>query len=118
MRIAIATTDGKTISGHFGQSPEFSIIDIDETSWTWKISEQRMNAGVKRVQGHDANAFEKTVELVKDCETVIVSQVGPRAKMILDRNGIQVLETEGLIDEVLEKYISYLKKKRVPGRAV
>jgi nitrogen fixation protein NifB len=112
MRVAVATTDGMVISKHFGKTPEFCVIDIDESSWTWKITERRANSPACREGEHDDEAFEKSAGAVADCETVFVSKVGPYAKIALERRGIQVLEIFGFIDEVLEKYIAYLKKNR------
>jgi predicted Fe-Mo cluster-binding NifX family protein len=112
MRIAAATADGMVISKHFGKTPEFCIIDIDEASWTWKITERRENSPAWRDGEHDDEAFEKIVCLVADCGAVFVSKIGPHAKIVLERRGIQVLEISGFIGETLEKYIVYLKKKR------
>jgi nitrogen fixation protein NifB len=112
MRVAIATTDGMVISKHFGKTPEFCIIDIDEASWTWGIAERRENSPACREGEHDAAAFEKSIDVVADCDAVFVSKLGPYAKIALERRGKQVLEVFGFIDEVLEKYIAYLKKRR------
>jgi nitrogen fixation protein NifB len=118
MRIAVATTDGMVISKHFGKTPEFCIIDIDEASWTWKITERRENSPACRDGEHDDEAFEKSVGIVADCGAVFVSKMGPHAKVALERRGIQVLEIFGFIDETLEKYMAYLKKKRPKHRDV
>ena len=118
MRIAVATTDGMVISKHFGKTPEFCIIDIDETSWTWKITERRQNSPACRDGEHDDGAFERSVDVIADCEAVFVSKLGPYAKIALERRGKQVLEIFGFIDETLEKYIAYLKKKHPKHRDV
>ncbi|MDR1021631.1 MAG: radical SAM protein [Synergistaceae bacterium] len=118
MRVAIATTDGMVISKHFGKTPEFCIIDIDEASWTWQITERRENSPACREGGHDAAAFEKSIGIVEDCDAVFVSKLGPHAKIALERRGKQVLEVFGFIDETLEKYIAYLKRKRPKHRDV
>ncbi|MDR0648427.1 MAG: radical SAM protein [Synergistaceae bacterium] len=112
MRIAVATTDGMVISKHFGKTPEFCVIDIDDVSWTWEIVERRENSPACREGEHDAAAFERSIDVVADCETVFVSRIGPHAKIALERRGKQVLEVFGFIDETLEKYIAYLKKRR------
>jgi nitrogen fixation protein NifB len=100
------------ISKHFGKTPEFCIIDIDETSWTWKIVGRRNNSPACNEGEHDERAFEKSIETVADCDAVFVSKLGPYAKIALERRKIQVLEVFGFIDETLEKYIAYLKKRR------
>jgi predicted Fe-Mo cluster-binding NifX family protein len=106
------------ISKHFGKTPEFCIIDIDDISWTWKIIERRANLPVCREDEHDDKAFEKSIDIVADCETVFVSKLGPYARIALERRGKQVLEIFGFIDETLEKYIAYLKKRRPKHRDV
>ncbi|MDR1917009.1 MAG: radical SAM protein [Synergistaceae bacterium] len=112
MRIAVATTDGMVISKHFGKTPEFCIIDIDETSWTWEITERRKNSPACREGCHDEIAFEESMDNIADCEAVFVSRLGPHAKIALERRNIQVLEIFGFIDETLEKYMVYLKRRR------
>jgi predicted Fe-Mo cluster-binding NifX family protein len=104
------------ISKHFGSTPEFCVIDIDEVSWSWKITERRANAPACRDGGHDDGAFERSVDIIDDCAAVFVAKIGPYAKVALDRRGKQVIEIFGFIDEVLEKYIAYLKRQRPKRR--
>jgi nitrogen fixation protein NifB len=106
------------ISKHFGKTPEFCIIDIDETSWTWKIIERRVNDIACREGEHSDEAFEKSINIIADCGAVFVSKIGPYGKLAVERRNIQVLEIFGFIDEALEKYIVYLKKKRPRRRDI
>jgi predicted Fe-Mo cluster-binding NifX family protein len=100
------------ISKHFGSTPEFCVIDIDEISWRWEIAERRPNLPACREDGHDDGALEKSIDIIDDCGAVFASKIGPYAKITLERRGKQALEVFGFIDEVLEKYIAYLKRKR------
>ncbi|MDR3332986.1 MAG: hypothetical protein LBT08_10205 [Synergistaceae bacterium] len=108
MKAAAASSDGISISEHFGTTPEFLIIEIDGESGTWSIVERRRNAAVECGASH-----ERAVESLGDCRAVFASKIGPHMRNALERRGIQALEITGPIDAVLEKYVAYLRRKRV-----
>lgn len=113
MLAALASKDGKFISQHFGHTPYFYIVEIDEENYQWIFRERRENIPPCHFGEHDDKAFSDSISLVKDCQVLFAVKVGPYAKVALQRENIQVLETTGFIEDVLEKYLAYLKKQRV-----
>jgi nitrogen fixation protein NifB len=118
MLAAIATIDGKVISKHFGKTPKFAIIEIDETTWKWSFLEYRENAVACQGAGHDEKSFEKSIDTICDCGVVFVAKIGPYGKIAIERRNIQVLEIKGFIGEILDKYIESLKRKKTKHRDI
>lgn len=112
MRAAFATKDGKFISQHFGHTPYFCIVEIDEDTFTWRVLEQRESIPPCRFGEHDEALFAQRILSISDCSVLFAAKVGPYARAALERNHIQVLEMVGFIEEVLEGYIAYLKKQK------
>ena len=116
MRVAFATKDGKFISQHFGHTPAFCIVEIDEQSYTWRVLERRENTPPCSRGRHDDDALLKSVQALADCSALFAVKVGPYAKTALQQQNMQVLEVTGFIEDALEGYIIYLKKQKERGR--
>ena len=52
--------------------------------------------------GNGFKRWEELAELIKDCRAILVSGIGNNPRKVLDREGIDILEVEGLIDEAVE----------------
>ncbi|MDR3119895.1 MAG: hypothetical protein LBU58_00935, partial [Clostridiales bacterium] len=111
MRAALASTDGKFVSRHFGNCPVFCIVEIDEATLEWKFVERRDNTPACDHGGHDEGAFADSVRLISDCDVVFVAKIGPHARRTLDRCGFLVLEQAGFIEDLLARYIQYLSRR-------
>lgn len=102
-RIAIATSTGKFIDLHFGHADRFLIVDVDEAKYA--VVETRQVSPACRGAGHDENAFDSTIELLRDCEGVFVSRIGHGAAQYVLERGLRVFEAPYFIDDVLKKLI-------------
>ena len=56
--------------------------------------------------GHDTTRFDKIIELLSDCDALLVQKIGPGAAEYLIRKNVRVFEVSGSIDAVLKKFIS------------
>jgi predicted Fe-Mo cluster-binding NifX family protein len=97
--VAVATTDGKTIYQHFGQTEVFHVLRLEETGYTYL--ERRDTAACCEGFQHDERSFDRVLELLKDCEALFVGKIGPGAAAYLISRGMRVFEAPGLLDEVL-----------------
>jgi len=111
MLAAFASRDGKFVSQHFGHTPFFCIVEINEDTFQWHVVEQRLNEPPCEFGVHNENALHKSIQLISDCDVLFVAMVGEHARNELERRGIQTLELTGFIDEILEWYISYILKR-------
>ena len=56
--------------------------------------------------GHDTTRFDKIIELLSDCDAVLVERIGEGAAAYLIGKGVRVFEVSGSIDAVLTKFIA------------
>jgi predicted Fe-Mo cluster-binding NifX family protein len=104
-RIAIATGDGVTSDQHFGQAKEFHVFAVDDSKYEW-IGARRVapvcgNCG----QAHEDKDFDSIAELLRDCDTIAVSKIGPGAVRYLRGENFRVFEAHGEIKNILDMII-------------
>lgn len=110
LRVAVASNDGKFINQHFGHAQQFLIFDLNDEG-KFEFLELRENVPTCSGGNHTAGAMSDTLELIKDTNIVLVSQIGPGASQFLISNGIQPYMIPTYIDEALEKLASRLVQK-------
>jgi predicted Fe-Mo cluster-binding NifX family protein len=101
LRAAVASGDGKVINRHFGGAEKFIIVDITPDSYA--VVETRE---VERVCGggaHHDDGLYRVAESLADCQLLLVLKIGPGAKSVVERFGIEVIENGGIITETIEK---------------
>ncbi|SCG84958.1 NifB/NifX family molybdenum-iron cluster-binding protein [Methanobacterium congolense] len=98
MRIAVAASDDEKYAEHFGRAQKFLIYDFDEENLEFmEIRESLKVPGEKHQWG-------KSLDVLKDCDVVICAQIGINAKPGLKKMGKTVVEDEGTVEEVLERF--------------
>ncbi len=102
MKIAIATSNGKDVE-HFGKAQEFMIYEFDGENANF--TEKRESPKIKG----EKHQWQKSLDVIEGCEVVICAQAGLKGKFGLKNAGIKLIEDEGSIDEVLERYIKHYK---------
>lgn len=105
-KVAVASSDGKFVNQHFGKAQKFLIVEIEEDG-QYQFLELRETA--PRCGG-SVDLKEKTLDLISDCQMVLVSQIGPGAAKKLINRGIKPLILPLLIDDALKEiYLSEVK---------
>jgi predicted Fe-Mo cluster-binding NifX family protein len=104
--IAVATSDEIVINQHFGRAKKFLIIALDEENQMYRI-EKREVTPVCEGGDHNEKRLEETVKLFTDCKYVLVSRIGRGAACVLERFGIIPMELPGIIEESIQKLITY-----------
>lgn len=107
MKIAVASLNGKDVD-HFGKAQEFMIYEFDEENVNF--IEKRESPKIKG----EKHQWQKSLEVIKDCKVVICAQAGLKGKFGLKNAGIKLVEDEGSIDEVLERYVKHYKFMNKP----
>ncbi|MBI5681553.1 MAG: dinitrogenase iron-molybdenum cofactor biosynthesis protein [Methanobacterium sp.] len=102
MKIAVATSNGKDVD-HFGKAQEFKIYEFDANNVNF--IEKRESPKVKG----EKHQWQKSLDTINDCDVIICVQAGLKGKFGLKNAGIKIVEDEGLIGEVLERFIDHLK---------
>lgn len=99
-RVAVASTDGKYVNDHFGRARQFLIFELSPDGY--QFIELRSNIPSCNPELLDENRHSQTLELLADCQAVIVARIGPGAEQILAARGIKVLTIPDFIDEALK----------------
>ena len=117
IKIAIATSNGDYVDGHFGAAPSFEIYELVENDFQ-KIEDRviKLPEDYKPAETTSscacacAGLIPYKVEALKDCKAVVCLRIGPGAKRQLENNGISAFDIECSVDEALEKLAAYYKK--------
>ncbi|SDA30557.1 Predicted Fe-Mo cluster-binding protein, NifX family [Ruminococcus sp. YE71] len=104
-KVAIATGDGFTVNEHFGHAKFFRVYELTDTDF--KFLEVRDAVAVcQQSLGHDTTRFDKIIELLSDCDALLVQKIGEGAAAYLIAKNVRVFEVSGPIDAVLQKFIA------------
>lgn len=89
MRIAVASTDGKTVNEHFGKAEEFHIFDLEDNGSRFidKRVVTPLSVGDKS-HDFDEARFKAIQAKISDCQRVYISRIGERPAEELRRHGI------------------------------
>ena len=107
MKIAVATSNEKDVD-HFGKAHKFLIYDFDGENFTFIGYRDS-----KKIEG-EKHQWQKSLNVIGDCVVVISSQAGLKGKLGLKNAGIKLIEDEGPIKEVLERYAKHYKFMKKP----
>jgi nitrogen fixation protein NifB len=93
--IAVATREGWLISGHLGAVDRLSIYAKDENGILLVEHRETPDAGSGQAR------WEDLARRLEDCRVLIAQGVGPGPRKVLEANGLEVVEAEGLIEDAL-----------------
>ena len=98
--IAVASNDGSTVDAGFGNAHSFYIYSI--TSGSHKLV-RRADVNLNHsVSGSDHRKhIESIVDSIRDCNTVVVKEIGPLPSKVLENIGMRVIIFEGPIDDAV-----------------
>lgn len=111
-KIAVATNDGKRVTGHIGRCRSFMIIEINDDSIVSRdlrentFTHHRMNKGHQHHGEGGGHNHTNLINGLKDCRYLIASGGGWRIVEDLKQNNIIPLFTDvESIDEAIEYFI-------------
>ena len=116
IKIAIATSNGDYVDGHFGATDFFEIYELVENDFE-KIEDRTIKIPENYKPAENDNAcacacaglIPYKIEALKDCKAVVCLRIGPGAKRQLENNGISAFDIECSVDEALEKLAAYYR---------
>ncbi len=106
MKIALATLNGKTVTGHFGRTKAFIVVDVaDGVEAKREVREVgSCTQGNHPDPGHRRRHHD-LVDTVRDCDVVIGGGMGLPVQERLQEAGIEVVLTDiRSIDEAVQQY--------------
>lgn len=96
--VAVATMDGVLINEHLGRAPVFGVYGYEQGAAKLIAQRQAPPAG-----GGDER-WQAMAQTLADCRAVFVGAAGQTPCAILEKAGLHVMVTEGLIDQVIQDY--------------
>ena len=102
MKIAVASSDGKTIDTHFGKADKFYIygVEKDHLKYLETRTAPSYADGSKR-HSFRREAFANTFDTIKDCSQLYTVKIGDVPKSRLETLGLKVKVCEGRIEEAI-----------------
>lgn len=101
-KVAVASSDGKVVNQHFGRAKQFLVFDTNDNG-EYVFKELRSGTPACDGREHHDDLLLAMVDLVSDCQIILVSQIGPGAIQALREKGIEPHITSEFIDEALKK---------------
>lgn len=98
MMVAVAASDDEKYVEHFGRAQKFFIYDFDGKNIEFMEIRESLKVPEEKHQ------WGKSLDVIEDCDVVICAQIGMNAKPGLKRMGKTVVEDEGTVEEVLERF--------------
>lgn len=111
MKIAAATSDGKTVSMHFGQAPQYVVVTVEDGKVVSreirsKAFHHHRSGGHDHDHSHGHGPHAEMAAAISDCEAMIVGGMGRPAYASLKATGIEPIITSLRdIDEAVQAYI-------------
>ena len=131
-KVAVATSDGKTVDSHFGHAQSFLIFEVDEESGSFEDIEERDvtaacsggECGAKTAEsesqsvgcgGHNGagaghSQMDEIAKALSDVDYVLVARIGPHAVRALARYNVTAYDIVLPIDEAIAKINEFRKK--------
>lgn len=115
-RIAVASSDGKVVNKHFGNTNKFLVFEVGSEGFFFV--EIRNIEPCCSFGEHSEISLEKTIELIGECKAVVAAQIGGGAAEMLAQKGIRAFIERDFIPEALNRVISsnrfkYLLKRHI-----
>ncbi|MGN0739145.1 MAG: NifB/NifX family molybdenum-iron cluster-binding protein [Treponema sp.] len=115
-KVAVATSDLKTVDTHFGHAQHFLIFEVDEETGAFEDVEERdVSAACAssascggRVQ--DGDFMDLTARALEDVDYVLVAKIGPHAIRALARYDVTAYDIVLPIDEAISKINEFRRK--------
>ncbi|MCH5184607.1 MAG: dinitrogenase iron-molybdenum cofactor biosynthesis protein [Oscillospiraceae bacterium] len=103
-KVAIASKTGVNVDEHFGRAVFFRVYELTESGYSFEQSRDAV-AACQHSRTHSKTDFDTIIELLSDCDAVLVQKIGEGAAGYLISKGMRVFEVSGSIDAVLNKLI-------------
>lgn len=105
-KVAAASSDGIVINQHFGRADTFYIYEVAGAG-NYRFLETRTVTPVCNGGNHSDKELRENISKFKDCKYILVSRIGMGAANIVEQSGITPMELPGMMEESLDKLITY-----------
>ena len=110
MKVAVASENKLVVHQHFGRATQFLIYEVQEDGCHLvEIRENTPACGTEQEDGesgHDEDVMQRSVDLLVDCNAVVVARIGRAAVEKLSRRGIQAFVIPDFFDSALQRLMA------------
>ena len=125
-KVAVATSDGKTVDSHFGHVQSFLIFEVDEESGKYEDVEERdvtaacsggscggaqsgsdSGCGGHNGAGEGHSQMDEIAKALSDVDYVLVARIGPHAIRALAKYNVTAYDIVLPIEEAIAKINEY-----------
>lgn len=126
-KVAVASSDGKTVDTHFGHAQSFLIFEVDEQTGAFEDVEERDVRAACNSQAscggriEEGDSMDLAAKALEDVDYVLVAKIGPHAIRALARYDITAYDIVLPIDEASKKINEFrlkIKARRNKNREV
>lgn len=101
IRIAVASSDGKTVNMHFGDASHFLIFEVEGIHVNFIELREKEK---KPIQEH-SDRWMQSLNIIKDCKVILCSRMGQEPASMLEEEGIIPLQCSGTIADAIKYYL-------------
>ena len=112
-KIAIGTSDKKSVNLHFGEIESVSVYEVNEDDGRYSFLEERKIARAPEKDACESGCScgsgfaEKIGKTVSDCTYFLVAKIGPKPHRLLQENNVNCIEAPFPIDAAIGKLNRY-----------
>ena len=106
-KIAVATSDGKKISNHFGMAPFYSIFQVDGNilmTCTLREKPHKLSHQHKR-ESYGHGHGNRAIRAIDDCQVLICGSMGQPAFEKAQDAGLEIYLIGGSVEDAIQAYI-------------
>lgn len=105
VRVAVATSTGERVDGHFATAAFFDVYDINGTSIEKVGRRENLSGGCGCHDEHGGSAFEQIIKLISDCRFIVALRIGNGAVSWLVDRGIRAAQIDDTVENALQSLI-------------
>lgn len=109
-KIAVATSDGKTVDCGFGNASVFKIY-VSEGNVVRFLNDVKIDTSSSVSGQSHAEHIKMIIEKLSDCIVVIVKEIGPMPEKLLSDSGKKIFLADGSVDSAITESLTYLFKE-------
>jgi predicted Fe-Mo cluster-binding NifX family protein len=105
VRVAVATSTGERVDGHFATAAFFDVYDIDGNEIVRVGRRENLSGRCGCHDEHGGSAFEQIIGIIYDCRFIVALRIGNGAVSYLVDRGIRAAQIDDTVEGALQSLI-------------
>lgn len=104
MKIAVASTNGKSIDLHFGDANRFLIYEITDGEGTFQEIREKTDIPIN----NHSERWVASIDIIEDCKAVLCSKIGKEPIIELRKLGIKPIQLDCEVKDAIQECSKHL----------